>query len=48
MGFGGISIECLVTVLYGLFPVFLPLGHAQRGFIPPATLSGTKMFFKSQ
>ena len=30
---GEISMEYLVIVLYGLFPVFLPSSHAQRRFI---------------
>lgn len=33
MGLGEISVECLVIVLYGVFP-----GHAQRRF---DTVSGT-------
>ena len=32
MGYGGISIESLVIVLYNLFPVFLSSGHARRRF----------------
>ena len=38
MSFGGISIECLVIVLYGLFPVLLLSDHARRRF---DTASGT-------
>ena len=30
MGFGGILIECLLIVLYGLVPVFLPSGYTWR------------------
>ena len=32
MGFVGISIECLVIVLCGLFSVFPPSGYAWRHF----------------
>ena len=42
MEFWGISIEYLVIVLYGLFPVLLSSRHAQ---ILPTALSGAKFCF---
>ena len=45
-GFGGISIECLVILLYGFFPGFFchqtMLGAT---LIPPVALSATKLLF---
>ena len=40
----GISIECLVIVLYSLFPVLLLLGHAQCHFDIASNIFWTKIF----
>ena len=42
MSFRGISVESLVTVLYGLLPMLLPPGHSRRRF---DTASGTSWHF---
>ena len=41
----GISIECLVIVLYSLFPVLLLLGHARCRFDIASDIFWTKTFF---
>ena len=45
MGFGGISIECLLIVFYGLFPVFSSSGHAWRRFDTTRGTFWYKTFF---
>ena len=41
----GISIECLVIVLYSLLPVLLLLGHARYRFDIASDIFWTKTFF---
>ena len=41
----GISIECLVIVLYSLLPVLLLLGHARCRFDIASDIFWTKTFF---
>ena len=45
IGFWGVSIECLVIVLYGLILVLLPLGHARLRFYPVSSSFWHQTFF---